>query len=409
MADQALVALFNLMVSVVAARILPPTSFGVFAIILASYTLVLGVFRSLVVDPYFFDSPAHGMGFVLTDVNRQVAAAALALGVIAGTMLAVCGIGLGGSAGAALVVLAFSTPALLVLDVGRYIAFRSNNAILAVALDSAWVLGSSVLFCVASILNVPRNLWFVTSIWCLGAIVPAICVLVFFRVAWPTVRWVTSNWVTSKNYVVEFFASSITSISVAFVVGLLSSPQSAGSVRGAQTLLGPMNLLYQVQTVYLARRGRDRLDRGHSLGGLEFFRLSFALAVLAVVSGLLIAVVPDEIGTSILGDTWAGAQSVVIPLSISMGMNSIMTGAGIALKFSARSYLSRNIRIAYSTVVLFMLVVATLRWDVVGAVIIMAVCSSLGAAIYCIITHRVLRVTVIDIEALTASNGEDGR
>jgi O-antigen/teichoic acid export membrane protein len=103
-------------------------------------------------------------------------------------------------------------------------------------------------------------------------------------------------------------AGTAASLAVTGVVGAVLSPAAVGSLRGASTFIGPLNVMMAFvslgMTPVLVRRARSRDLR---------FCLAVAGTVLSVVCAwaAVVLLLPDAWGRAVLGDSWAGARSVL--------------------------------------------------------------------------------------------------
>jgi predicted Co/Zn/Cd cation transporter (cation efflux family) len=127
---------------------------------------------------------------------------------------------------------------------------------------------------------------------------------------------------------------------------------AAGSLRGASTLLGPMNAVFSLlslsMTPVLVRRPRA--------GDLRACA-GIALALVAMVltwGGALLLLLPQELGVTLLGSSWAGARSV-LPFTVveycSMSVTSSVLLAA-RLRGNARGIALQQLVLAVLTVVL---------------------------------------------------------
>jgi hypothetical protein len=128
-----------------------------------------------------------------------------------------------------------------------------------------------------------------------------------------------------RRFVVEFGVGNATSQLAVIGLGLFAAPLAVGALRGATTLFGPMNVLYNSATAFgppLLNRVRGTDDKVRATAVL-----GTGLAWAAVAWTVVLMLLPDHVGRRLLGDTWAPA-SALLPASGSQY-------AGIALGTSA--------------------------------------------------------------------------
>jgi hypothetical protein len=105
--------------------------------------------------------------------------------------------------------------------------------------------------------------------------------------------------------------------------------------------------------------------------------LSASLLTIALGWGGLVFLIPQPVGTAILGATWGPAHAVVIPLSLVMAGSGIIAGASVGLRALAAAGRSLRARILHSSL------------DLVGAVVGSALDGApsaawgLAAAVWC--------------------------
>jgi hypothetical protein len=97
-------------------------------------------------------------------------------------------------------------------------------------------------------------------------------------------------------------------LQLAFVlISAVGSVEDLGALRGAQTLLGPLNIVGFAATSFAVPEivRRDLGRRGHVRAALA---LSLLLASGAAVWGGILLLIPDSAGQELLGQTWPAAR-----------------------------------------------------------------------------------------------------
>jgi hypothetical protein len=100
-------------------------------------------------------------------------------------------------------------------------------------------------------------------------------------------------------------------VPVQVLIAAVAGATVAGSIRGAEVLLGGASMIYSGVAAASLRDGR-RAHADHGVGHVVRLlakRFGFVLAVLAANLGVAL-VLPDPVGRAILGDSWAGAKSI---------------------------------------------------------------------------------------------------
>ena len=124
-------------------------------------------------------------------------------------------------------------------------------------------------------------------------------------------------------------------VGVATIAGLLSSivllatsgASATGSVRAAQTIFAPMSVLYigaYPALVKFLAASNQRL-RACVLG-------SAALVGLNLLAGGAALLVPDSVGSTVFGKSWADISSVLLPVTVLAAVSALSAGPTVALR-----------------------------------------------------------------------------
>jgi hypothetical protein len=324
-ADQGVAALTNIIVLVVAARLSTAAGFSVFSMVYMVFTVLLGVGVSYV-----------GQALVLergTDRVRAACRSAVTFTAVASTVI---GLGMAGglsfvdgSTAHGLAALGLVLPIVLTQDGMRYCfstlrlphhALIADTVRLAVAVPAlaAQPHGAG-----------PERL---IVVWGVSAL-PAL--LVGAGLLWPRVkgapvdlRKFVRRGHLGQRFVIEFGVGNATSQLAVVGLGLFAAPLAVGALRGATTLFGPMNVLFNSATAF----GPPLLNRVRGIEGKVRTTavLAVALSGVAVAWTTVLMLLPDRQGRRLLGDTWA-ASAGLLPASgaqyacIALGTSALLT------------------------------------------------------------------------------------
>jgi hypothetical protein len=324
-ADQGVAAFTNIIVLVVAARLSTAAGFSVFSMVYVIFTVLLGVNVSYV-----------GQALVLvrgTERLRSACRSAVAFTAVASTVLG-CGLAAGlafvhGATAHGLAVLGLVLPIVLTQDGMRYCFSALRLPHLALAADTV-----RLLVAVPALAMQPHGAGAVrlVAVWGLSGL-PALLVgaaLLRPRVkgAAVDIRSYVRRGHLGQRFVVEFGVGNATSQLAVVGLGLFAAPLAVGALRGATTLFGPMNVLFNSATAFgpplLNRvRGTDRKIRATAF-------LAVAMAGVGVAWTAVLMLLPEQAGRQLLGDTWA-ASSALLPASgsqyacIALGTSALLT------------------------------------------------------------------------------------
>ena len=128
---------------------------------------------------------------------------------------------------------------------------------------------------------------------------------------------------------------------------------AVGSIRAAQTLVGPVSLVFLgvsfgavPEGVRIAARSPGRLPRFVST-------LSLCLAGVSLIWGALLLAIPDGVGEAILGDSWRSARNLMVPIVVAVIAEGLNVGPWVGLRALAaagRSLRGRTIIAAVTMV-----------------------------------------------------------
>ncbi len=330
-ADQGVAAFTNIIVLVVAARLSTAAGFAVFSMVYMVFTVLLGVNVSYV-----------GQALVLERGSRRVRAACRSAVVFTAVASAVLGWGMAGAllllpgtTARGLAVLGLVLPVVLTQDGMRYCFSALRLPHLALAADVV-----RLLVAVPALAVQPQGAGAVrlVAVWGLSG-VPALLVgaaLLRHRLrgapgeARPPVdlRAYLRRGHLGQRFVVEFGVGNATSQLAVVGLGLFAAPLAVGALRGATTLFGPMNVLFNSATAFgppLLNRVRGTDDKVRVTAVL-----AVVLATVATAWTVVLMLLPAHAGRALLGDTWA-ASSALLPASgsqyacIALGTSALLT------------------------------------------------------------------------------------
>ena len=371
--DQALSSLTNFTVSLLVAREVGIEQLGIFSLVFATYLLALGISRSLNSDPLLVRySAADPVSW--RQGTAMAGGGALGFGVIAGVASAVAGAVVGGLLGSALLVLAVSLPGLLLQDAWRFAFIAAGRSFHAFLNDLVWavvLIPTLVLLVVAGHSSVIEF----QLAWGGAAGVAALVGIAQAGLRpWPAnpLAWWRRHRDLNARYLAEFLAiggaSQLTSYGVNAVAGLAA----VGALRAGEILMGPIHVLFMGGNVVAVAEGA-RIGRSSPSGLARMSILvSGAMSAAAAVWGLVLVMLPDSVGTRLLGPTWYAAATVVVPYVL----------LTIGLTASAGPQSGLRARLVASPLLLAGAIVGAALGGAVGAAWGMAAGNWIGAVVW---------------------------
>ncbi|MFE9329661.1 hypothetical protein [Streptomyces sp. NPDC006925] len=306
-ADQGVAAATNIAVLVVAARRSDVHAFATFSLVYTVFTVLLGLTVAYVGQALVLEqgAPERVARACRSGVAFTALAAAAPAVVAAPVLWAV-----GGRTGTALAALALVLPLALTQETTRY-AFatlhRPQYALLADVLRLAAVLpalaaqpsgaGAARLLLAWGVSALPA---LAVALWLLGRHTRG--------AGQDPARFLCRDHL-GRRFAVEFGVGNAGSQLAVIGLGVLADPLAVGALRGATTLYGPMNVLFNAATGF----GPPLLNR--TGGGRRAARAAAAaggvLAALAAAWTTVLLLLPDGYGRALLGDTWASAARLL--------------------------------------------------------------------------------------------------
>jgi len=313
-ADQAVSSGTNFFLAAAMARALNAQGFGAFAVALTAYVFAQGVARALCGEPAMIMLSARPPDETSRAV-AGVASVAMIVGLCFAGILVLAAVAFQGAVGAGLLVLGAGLPLLLLQDCWRHVAFARGTPVEALKNDLVWAF-VQVPCLVALIFLGTSSLPVLMASWVLAAGVAALIGTRQFDARpslWAAREWIALSRPLSGRLAAEFVAQSGSAQVALSLIGVVVGVEAFGAIRGAIVLLGPMNALLLAATGAAIPEAVRVLQASPSRFRVFIRRTSLALAIGAVVYSAAALVMPDDLGRTLLGDTWVGSRAVLEP------------------------------------------------------------------------------------------------
>ncbi|MFF3673276.1 hypothetical protein ACFYYS_04715 [Streptomyces sp. NPDC002120] len=330
--DQAASSATNILVLVLAARLSSAAGFADFSMVYVTFSVLLGLNMA-----YVGQSLVLEKGERLGALCRSAAGFTAAASAVVGALLVVVGLALPATPGRAFLALGLVLPLVLLQDGLRYCFSALRAPERALAADALR------LVCVVAALAVQpegASAGRLVLVWGLSA-VPALGLgLWLLR---PYVRGARGGLAGLRPYlrrghlgqrfVVEFAVGNGSSQLAVLGLGVFATPLAVGALRGATTLFGPLNVLFNSANSFgppvLGRLGGKRATvRATALLGL-------ALAALGAGWGAVLYALPERVGRQLLGDTWAATAALLPATGAQYAVMGLGTCALLTLRVLA--------------------------------------------------------------------------
>ncbi len=380
-ADQALSSLTNAGVAIVVALSVNRDDFGAFSLALVTFGFAVGLARALVGEPFMVRYSA------VDDERRRramtrAAGTALSFGVLAGVACLVVSVLTGGHTSEAYLALAVCMPGLCVQDTWRHMFFAAGRPAAATVNDLVWTVLQFAALAALLAAGV-RSIFLITLTWGASACVAALVGVAQTRIVpRPAAagKWMRQNWDLNSQLAMGFVLNAGSVQIGTYAVGGIVGVVGVGALRAAQVVLGPLNLIFSGFNAFALPMLARRVAAGQRL-------VRFAVpgsAVLTVVAtgwvGLLL-VLPDAVGTRILGDSWQGAQQVMLPSGLVMICGALVLGASNSLIALSRSDLMLWLTLVQAPLMLVLGLIGAWQWGYVGAAYGFAISQAVGLVV----------------------------
>jgi len=325
LADQVLSALTNFALSLIVARNVSAEAFGQFSVAFLVFSLMIGVQRALVGLPLNIRfSKATGSSRV--DVAHRALAAVLWITLPISAALLVFSAFLPDNARAPWLALAILLPFLITQDICRMMFLAWGKPQLATLNDAIWAVAQFGLIALLLSRQVVSAASMIAA-WGIAAGVAAAVGLVQLR-ALPRFRsgldWLKSTWGQSKyllsNYVLDVGTFQGGILLFGFYLGV----SDIGAIRAAQVLTGPLAVVAVAASTFaipeISRRGLP--PRPMAVAGV----LSAIMVTVSLLYVTVLLLVPSDVGTQLLGDTWTGARTVLLPVAMTAVVSAAKLG-----------------------------------------------------------------------------------
>lgn len=390
--DQVLSSLTNFVLTIVAVRLLSPSGFGAFAIAYTAALTLTQVSRAVCSEPLVVRASDLG-ATAWRRAARASTGAALVVGVAAACGLAAVGLAFAGDLRRALVAMAVGLPGLLVQDAWRYAFFARGEPRQAALNDLAW---AGVQFPLLAVLAATGHATIVTISLAWGAAAAASAAVGSLQAGvlpapGSTRAWLTEHRDLAPRYVGEFllFRSSI--LLTSYAVGLVAGLAAAGSLTAAQTVFGPLAVIYLGARVVAVPEAVRALGRSRARFRSSIAVLAGGLGLAGLVWATVALAVPDAAGRALLGESWPAARALLVPVGITMAATGVSVAPWTGLRALEAAGASLRVRALLSPVMLGAGVAGALAGDAPGAAWGIAAGSVLSAAAWWLEYERALR------------------
>jgi O-antigen/teichoic acid export membrane protein len=356
-------------------------SFGQIILMVTALITVLGVQRGALGTPLLLKSDRT------TEQIRRDGSFALVAGLATGCAVLVVMVTFGHAVGLPAVLLGLSAPILLCQDVLRYVTFADGRPQVAATWDGIWFLGTLLLL-VSSWLKLATVPWLIGA-WAVLGLLAFSGMAADLRMM-PRVdgfgRWVKDGWQHRVRFATDAGVEQTGVFLVLAMVAVLLSPAATAALRGATVLLSPVAILAgALQLIVISESTRDSAQPRDVWNAA--LRLMAGIATSGVLLGVVLCLLPANLGAYLLGPSFEPAQRVLPIVVVGYSATAVGFVVSVFLKTFNRSSDLMRWKIASTAVSLAASTGAALLFRsasgvAVGVAVAAVLMSSLGLAFY---------------------------
>jgi O-antigen/teichoic acid export membrane protein len=331
--DQGLSSLATFAVTILAAAVGTAEGFGHFAVAFTLYLFLLGVSQAMANQVFLMRYPAASEADALAGA-RAAAGLAFTFGLGCAVVLVPVGLAFAGDSGPSIATVGALFPLMFTQEAWRGVLIgrgRPKAATLNDGVRTALQLGGMA---AVVALGHPEPTTLLLAWGLAGGVAAALgAVQVGGAPSIPAgLRYLRAHLDISRFLVAEWLLVLGAAQVGLLVVAWLGTPADVGSLRGAQTLLGPMNVLglgvFSFLLTELVRRPALDLPVLRKVAGAA----GGVLALVALAWGAVLILLPSGVGDLLLGDTWAGASATLLPMTLYVAGAAGATGTLAVLR-----------------------------------------------------------------------------
>lgn len=395
--DQVIAGSSNVLIAIVAARVLGVESFGLFGIVFIIYVTSQGVSRALVSEPLLVH-PVEAQ-----ERPGDVIGAAGVLGLGVGIVVCLSGLLAGiwdGGLGRALLVMGICMPLLVLQDLGRYLGFATHRPSMSLTLDIVWLVLMVAAIGVMLAAHADSLTWFIAA-WAGSGAVAGLYLLWRYRrhSIRPSLSWVRETWMFSWRYLLSYAATQGSTLIASIGILAISGLRALGSVRGTLLLMSPI-VTFQAASIAAGVAEVSRLPTEGDHLRKHVTKTTALTTVVAMLTMLVLLFLPDELGKMVLGETWEPTKPLLLPASVQMILLALISGPRSAMLGMRAVKITVRIDVVSTIIALGATIIGVVVADAFGAFWALAIGQAIIAITWWIVyrgyTAKMRHASVIE-------------
>jgi O-antigen/teichoic acid export membrane protein len=380
-ADQGMSSLTNFAVAIYVVHTLGAAQFGAFSVAYVTYAVALNASRGLSTDPLMVRFSAVD-DLVWRRAVPSCTGTALCVGLATGACVVSAAALLSGPLRLALLALGLTLPGLMLQDSWRYCFFAIGRGSQAFLNDSIWA-GVLVPTLVLLRLSGHANVFWFTLAWGVGATVGAVIgplqahMVPRITQAW---SWLVHHRDLGPRYLAEGVSNAAAGQVRSYGIALMLGLAPLGYVQAANTLTGPVTILYLGMALVAIPESARVLRRSPRHLPTFCVLVSSGLAAGALGWGVfLLIAVPRGLGAIMIGGVWRQTYPLLLPQTIFLVGQAASGGAGAGMHALGAARRSLRTMVVASILLAVMSIAGAAVGGPSGAIEGTAVAAWLGA------------------------------
>ena len=250
------------------------------------------------------------------------------------------------------VLIAIATPLILVQDSWRFSAVAFRRPERALLSDGVWLLVGLLAMAWNALTHRELTPWGAVGVWVAGAVLAFVLLSRAAGSVWPhfsqvplALRQDARRWHLASDALL----GTLTPVIVAAGTAMIATAEVTGALRGASTLMSPINILLASIPLALLAEASRRTDAQ----GVALLRKAGVLMVgFTLVWGALLWFLPDVLGRAVLGQTWAQAHPITPWTTVEFCGIAVWTICISILRVRQRTDVALTLRLIYSAATL---------------------------------------------------------
>lgn len=355
---QGIASIATVVLSILVARSVPEIEFGIFAVTISTWIILVGSVRAATAELFVFYHANDGAENFIK-MNSQALSAGVLLSASCGIVLAIVGLFIP-TFTVAFLILALGLPALFLQDANRYVLVAQKKHAPALLVDSLYVV---LLVLVMAVITNPDSLSLFLAQWVGASWIAALLGVMLIR---PRLRletaviWIKEQCASIRYFVGDFMVANGVANSAVYLVAIWGTLGDSAAIRGSQVLLVPILLVMRGASVALGAQLAGMAKNGRKARLVVTIGvLTIAQVVAVTFAWLLVTLVPEEMLAQFLGESTRATLDVFPAAAVATLTLGLATVAMIGLKAIGSVRSSVKLKIVTAPVTLALMVGGT--------------------------------------------------